>query len=165
MFPSVEALGVVGRTPYSNSIAGVIPFTSWYGAVGVNVNIPIFNGFLYPATIAGSGGCEPRPVASSLRDLKDRIANDVRTSWLNAITAYNRISVTKQFVDQANLAVNLSETRYNLGLEFDRGAQPGATAANRSADPICRREVPVPDRTVSSAVPDGGAVSGLPIRV
>ena len=51
-----------------------------------------------------------------MRDLKDRIANDVRTSWLNAITAYNRISVTQQFVDQANLAVNLSETRYNLGL-------------------------------------------------
>ena len=48
--------------------------------------------------------------------MKDRIANDVRTSWLNAITAYNRIAVTQQFVDQTNLAVDLSQTRYNLGL-------------------------------------------------
>ena len=115
MFPSVEALGVVGRTPYSNSIAGVSPFTSWYGAVGVNVNIPIFNGFLYPAR-SQEAAVRAQASGEQLRDLKDRIANDVRTSWLNAITAYNRISVTKQFVDQANLAVNLSETRYNLGL-------------------------------------------------
>ena len=51
-----------------------------------------------------------------LRDLKDRVANDVRASWLNAITAFNRIDVTQQFVDQTNLAVDLSQTRYNLGL-------------------------------------------------
>ena len=115
MFPSVDALGVVGRTPYSNSIAGETPFTSWYGAVGVNVNIPIFNGFLYPAR-SREAAVRAQASGEQLRDLKDRIANDVRTSWLNAITAYNRISVTQQFVDQANLAVNLSETRYNLGL-------------------------------------------------
>ena len=48
--------------------------------------------------------------------MKDRIANDVRTSWLNAITAYNRIGVSQQFLNQANLAINLSQTRYNLGL-------------------------------------------------
>lgn len=115
LFPTVEALGVVGRTPYSSTIAGVQPFTSWYGAVGVNVNIPIFNGFLYPAR-SREAGLRAQADAEQLRDLKDRIANDVRTSWLNAITAYNRIGVTQQFVDQTNLAVNLSETRYNLGL-------------------------------------------------
>ena len=115
LLPSVEALGVVGRTPYSATINGVQPFTSWYGAAGVNVNIPIFNGFLYPAR---SKEATFRAQASNeqLRDLKDRIANDVRTSWLSAITAYNRIGVAQQFVDQTNLAVNLSRTRYNLGL-------------------------------------------------
>jgi outer membrane protein len=51
-----------------------------------------------------------------LRDLKDRIANDVRTSWLNSITAYNRIAVSRQFVNQSNLALKLSQERYNLGL-------------------------------------------------
>lgn len=115
LLPSIQALGVVGRTPVSNSVNGVSPFTSWYGAIGVNVNIPIFNGFLYPAR-SKEAAFRAEANGEQLRDLKDRIANDVRTSWLNAITAYNRIGVTQQFVDQANLAVSLSETRYNLGL-------------------------------------------------
>jgi outer membrane protein len=115
LFPSIEALGVVGRTPFSSTVNGVPPFTSWYGAIGVNVNIPIFNGFLYPAR-SKEAALRAQATNEQLRDLKDRIANDVRTSWLNQITAYNRISVTQQFVDQTNLAVDLSQTRYSLGL-------------------------------------------------
>ena len=115
LLPSIEALGTVGRTPFSNSIAGISPFTPWYGAIGVNVNVPIFNGFLYPAR-SREAGLRAQADQEQLRDLKDRVANDVRTSWLNAITAFNRIGVSRQFVDQANLAVDLSQTRYNLGL-------------------------------------------------
>ncbi len=115
LFPRVDALGVVGRTPYSNTVAGVSPFASWYGAVGANVNIPIFNGFLYPAR-SREAALRAQADEEQLRDLKDRIANDVRASWLNALTAYNRIGVSQQFVDQTNLAVDLSQTRYNLGL-------------------------------------------------
>ena len=40
--PSVSALGVVGEAPVRDEH---IP--NWYGAVGVNINIPVFNGFLY----------------------------------------------------------------------------------------------------------------------
>jgi outer membrane protein len=40
----------------------------------------------------------------------------VRTSWLNATTAYERLAVTQQLLDQANLALNLAQSRYNLGL-------------------------------------------------
>ena len=101
LLPDIEALGVVGRTPYSSTIAGVSPFTSWYGAVGVNVNVPIFNGFLYPAR-SREAGIRAQAANEQLRDLKDRIANDVRTSWLSAITAYNRIGVSQQFVDQTS---------------------------------------------------------------
>ena len=115
LFPSIAALGVVGRIPYSDTIKGVSPFTNWYGAVGANVNIPIFNGFLYPAR-SREAALRAQADQEQLRDLKDRIANDVRASWLNAITAFNRIGVTQQFVDQANLALDLSQTRYSLGL-------------------------------------------------
>lgn len=115
LLPSVEALGVVGRTPFSGTVAGLSPFTSWYGAIGVNVNVPIFNGFLYPAR-SREAGFRAQAANQQLRDLKDRIANDVRTSWLSAITAYKRIGVSQQFVDQTDLAFNLSQTRYNLGL-------------------------------------------------
>jgi outer membrane protein len=106
---------VVGRTTYSSTVAGVSPFTSWYGAIGVNVNVPIFNGFEFVAR-SREAGFRAQAAAERLRDLKDRIANDVRTSWLTAITAYQRISVTQQFVEETDLAVKLSQTRYNLGL-------------------------------------------------
>jgi outer membrane protein len=116
LLPSIDALGVVGRTPYYDTVNGASPFNpEWYGAVGVNVHIPIFNGFLYPAR-SKEAALRAQAASENLRDLKDKIANDVRTSWLNAITAYNRINVSQQFLKQANLAIDLSQTRYNLGL-------------------------------------------------
>ena len=115
LLPSIEALGVVGRAPYGSSYSGAAAFASWYGAIGVNVNIPIFNGFLYPAR-SREAALRAQSSQEQLRDLKDRIANDVRTSWLNTVNAYSKIAVTQQFVDQANLALDLSQTRYNLGL-------------------------------------------------
>jgi outer membrane protein len=115
LLPSVEALGVVGKAPFATDFNGANPFTSWYGAAGVNVNIPIFNGFLYPAR-SKEAALRAEASQEQLRDLKDRIANDVRTSWLNAITAFNRINVSQQFVNETNLALDLSQERYKLGL-------------------------------------------------
>jgi len=40
----------------------------------------------------------------------------VRTSWLNANAAYQRVSVTQQLFDQAKVALDLAQTRYSLGL-------------------------------------------------
>jgi outer membrane protein len=48
--------------------------------------------------------------------MRDLVSRDVRTSWLNANTAYQRLSVTQQLLDQANLALHLAQSRYKLGL-------------------------------------------------
>ena len=113
--PSVEVLGVVGKVPFAPTANGVQPFTSWYGAAGVNINIPVFNGFLYPAR-SKQAALRTQATHEQLRDLKDRIANEVRTSWLNAMTAFSRINVTQQFVNQTNLSLDLSQARYTIGL-------------------------------------------------
>lgn len=110
LFPDIRAVGVVGDTPVRNPV-----ISSWYGAVGVNVNIPVFNGFLYPAR-AREASLRAQATQERLRDLRDRVSRDVRTSWLNATTAYDRLAVTQQLLDQANLALNLAQSRYNLGL-------------------------------------------------
>jgi len=110
LFPDIRALGAVGDTPVRNPI-----ISSWYGAVGVNVNIPVFNGFLYPAR-AREASLRAQAAQERLRDLRDRISRDVRTAWLNANTAYQRLAVTQQLLDQAKLALNLAQSRYNLGL-------------------------------------------------
>jgi outer membrane protein len=110
MFPTVRALGAAGGTPIGNSA-----LSSTYGAVGVNLEIPVFNGFLYSAR-AQQASLEAQAAKERLRQLQDIIARDVRTSWLNASTAYTRLSVAQQLLQQSNLALDLAQTRYNLGL-------------------------------------------------
>ncbi len=109
-YPTIQAVGVVGDTPVRNPV-----LSNWYGAVGINVGIPLFNGFLYSAR-SREARLRTQATQDRLRDLQNRISRDVRTSWLNANTAYQRVSVTQQLVDQANLALDLAQTRYNLGL-------------------------------------------------
>jgi outer membrane protein len=111
LFPDIRAMGAVGDTPVRNPLIS----PNWYGAVGVNVDIPVFNGFLFSAR-SREASLRAQATQEKLRDLRDRISRDVRTSWLNATTAYDRLAVTQQLLDQANLALNLAQQRYNLGL-------------------------------------------------
>jgi outer membrane protein len=110
ILPDINALGAVGDTPVRNPI-----ISNWYGAVGVNVDIPVFNGFLYAAR-SKEASLRAQAADEKLRDLRDRIARDVRTSWLNAKADYDRLAVTQQLLDQANLAFSLAQSRYKLGL-------------------------------------------------
>jgi outer membrane protein len=50
------------------------------------------------------------------RVLVDRIARDVRTAWLAVNTAQQRMTVTAEFLKEANTALDLADTRYRLGL-------------------------------------------------
>ncbi len=111
LLPSIHAVGAVGGTPVRDDRI----LSNWYGAVGVNLELPIFNGFLYSAR-AREADLRSQATKERLRDLQDRVSRDVRTSWLNAGSAYDRMAVTKQLLEQANLALSLAQTRYNLGL-------------------------------------------------
>jgi outer membrane protein len=104
-------LGVIGDTPFGNSLVA----NTWYGAVGANMEIPVFNGFLYTAR---EHEARLRAEASDerLRDMRDQISRDVRTSWLNANAAYQKLDVTRQLLQQANLGLSLAKTRYQMGL-------------------------------------------------
>jgi len=108
--PTVSALGVVGQAPVRDDH---IP--SWYGAVGVNINIPVFNGFLYNAR-AKAADLETEVQRQKLIDARDNIARDVRSAWEDSRRAYERLSVTQQLREQANLGLDLAQARYNLGL-------------------------------------------------
>jgi outer membrane protein len=110
--PTISALGTVGKTPVGSS--QYFP-TNWYGAVGVNMSVPIFNGFRYSAE-ASQASLEAKAATERTRDLRDQVVRDVRTAWLNANTALQRVTVTDELQRQANLALNLAQTRYQLGL-------------------------------------------------
>jgi outer membrane protein len=110
--PTVSALAAVGATP-----VGSMPYfnSNWYGAAGLSVNVPIFNGFRYSAQ-AAEADLQTRAMAERSRDLRDQIFRDVRTAWLNANTALQRVTVTGELLNQANSALDLAQTRYQLGL-------------------------------------------------
>jgi outer membrane protein len=108
--PSIRVLGAAGGAPYRNDA-----ISPWYGAIGVNVEIPIFNGFLYGARAREA---EYRAEASRQRllELQNEVARDVKTSWLDAGAAYARLAVAAQLLEQANSALDLARSRYELGL-------------------------------------------------
>jgi outer membrane protein len=109
-WPTVTALGVVGGSPLRNP-----NITTWYGAAGFNVSIPVFNGFLFNARIK-SADLASQSQEKTLQEMQDNVARDVRNTWLSTQDAYERLSVTQQLREQANLALDLAQARYKLGL-------------------------------------------------
>jgi outer membrane protein len=125
--PTVNAMGSVGLAPVRDP-----NIRSWWGAVGVNIHIPVFNGFLYNAQ-AKVADLHTEAARQKLMDLRNNVARDVRISWQDANQAFARLTVTQQLREQANLALDLAQQRYNLGLssivEFSQ-AELGKTAAD-----------------------------------
>jgi outer membrane protein len=109
-FPTISAAGVTGLVPYRQD-----PLPSRYAAAGFNVSVPIFNGRLFNAEHT-EATARARAEEQYLRDLQNRIAQDVRTAWLNVSSAYQRLSLTKQLLDQTTQAFDLATGRYQLGL-------------------------------------------------
>ena len=44
------------------------------------------------------------------------MARDVQVAWLNASTAFERLAVTAELLTEATMALDLAQTRYDLGL-------------------------------------------------
>jgi outer membrane protein len=109
--PTISALGVAGDAPVrADQIT--IP---WYGAAGVNVSIPIFNGFLFSAR-ANEAKLRAQAADQSVQQLRQTIARDVTDTVLEAQSGFQRIDVSRQLLEQANSAFDLAQTRYKLGL-------------------------------------------------
>jgi outer membrane protein len=81
----------------------------------LNINIPIFNGHLFSARRA-EADFKAQAEAENLRDLEERTVRNLRVAWLNAKTGSERLDLTRQLLDQANLALDLAQARYKLGL-------------------------------------------------
>src|SRR6202034_4036136 len=109
--PTVSAIAVGGFLPFINAPA-TAPIPAEYEGIGADVSIPLFNGHLFAARRAAA---EERALESDqkLRDQQDRIFRDVRVAWSGALTAYQRIDVTAQFLRAAALAIQFAQLRYD----------------------------------------------------
>jgi outer membrane protein len=100
--PTISALGTVGGTPVRTDQIT----SSWFGAVGVNMSVPLFNGFLYFAR-AKEADLRASAADQQIHELRQMIARDVRTTVLQAQSNFLRIAVTQ---------LDLAQTRYTIGL-------------------------------------------------
>ncbi len=119
LFPTISALGMAGGSPVRpDCFGGCFSnyfISPWYGAVGVNMSVPIFNGFLFTAQ-ASEANYRAKAAAENTRDLRDRVVRDVRTAWLSANTAFQRVGVEAELAKEADLGLSLAQGRYQLGL-------------------------------------------------
>ncbi len=113
--PNVTLMGVGGVLPYINPGNANPGITSTYEALAVNVQVPIFNGFLFSAR-RQAAEYQLQASQQRTRDLQDRVVRDVRAAWERAKTSFQAIGATEQLLKQANMAMNLAQGRYDLGL-------------------------------------------------
>jgi outer membrane protein len=113
--PTVSLTAVGGALPYINPGNANPNIPTGYESAAINVQIPVFNGHLF-STRRQAAEYQLQATEQRARDLQNRISRDVQTSWENARTAYEAIGATQQLLQQANLALDLAQGRYSLGL-------------------------------------------------
>lgn len=110
-FPAVSAVASLGATPFYDQRLG----NNHYAAAGLNISLPFLNGGLYTSRRVEA---EYRATAAQRRldEAQQRIARDVTVAVLAAQSAAQRSALAARLVEQANLALELAQARYDLGL-------------------------------------------------
>jgi outer membrane protein len=109
-FPSVTAS--VG--------AGVIPsrvkdLSSDYAAAGLNISLPFLNGGLYKAR-RREAEFRAQSAQRRTRQIENAVSREVSVALLDVNTAAERVTLTRQFIEEASQALELAQARYDLGL-------------------------------------------------
>jgi outer membrane protein len=108
--PTLSVAGAAGVAPVA-----VSQVPSNYSGIGINLNIPILNGGLFNARRA-EAELKEQAAGERVNDITVRVTRDVRVTYLNANTAFERVGLTSQLLSQAQLALDLAQGRYDLGL-------------------------------------------------
>jgi outer membrane protein len=113
--PNASLLGVGGYIGYIAQLQLPRATPPEYEAVGINVQIPIFNGGLFKAR-REEAHYRAMEADQHLRDEAESVAHDVRAAWAGLSIAYQRLDVTAEMLRAATQAQQLAKGRYDLGL-------------------------------------------------
>lgn len=110
--PTVYAYGYLGATPFHarNQL-----INSSYEAVGLSLNIPIFDGGAFAAERRAAQN-EAYAAAESVESERNQLAHDVHVAYDGVETARGNITVTDRFLSTARQTFDLTSTRYRIGL-------------------------------------------------
>jgi outer membrane protein len=109
-YPSLGMVGAAGFAP-----AGDPQVATRYGAIGLNINIPILNGGLFKARTAAAD-LKAQAAAQDITNEQNQVIRDVRVAYLNATTAFDKLSLAAQLLESAQLSLDLAKRRYDNGL-------------------------------------------------
>jgi outer membrane protein len=109
-YPDVNLLGTAGEVPVRDHT-----LEQNYGAAGINIHVPIFNGGLYSGR-AAEARLRAQAASRDVSSLTLLITRDVRTNWARAKDAYLQIQVAHDLVEQTGVALRLAQARYDAGL-------------------------------------------------
>jgi outer membrane protein len=109
-YPDVNLLGTAGEAPVRDHT-----LEQNYGAAGINIHVPIFNGGLYSGR-AAEARLRAQAATRDVSSLTLLITRDVRTNWARAKDAYLQIQVAHDLVEQTGVAQRLAQARYDAGL-------------------------------------------------
>lgn len=108
--PTITAAAVVGAAPVRDDC-----LRDTYGAVGVNLSIPMLNGGLFAARRT-EAALRAAAADKDVQAFALQVARDVRIAWLDTTDAYRRLDVTMRLVAEAAEALRLAQARYDSGL-------------------------------------------------
>jgi len=109
-YPQVNAMASAGWIPERASA-----LRAGFGAVGLNVNLPLLNGGLFKSR-QSEARLRESAAKERVKVLENRIARDIKVAWLNVNNAVERVALTESLVKQAIQTVELAQSRYELGL-------------------------------------------------
>jgi len=109
-YPDVTVLGAAGEVPERDHT-----LQQNYGAAGINIHVPVFNGGLYSGR-AAEATLRAQAADRDVSSLTLLITRDVRTNWARAKDAYLQIQVAHDLVEQTGVALRLAQARYDAGL-------------------------------------------------
>jgi outer membrane protein len=109
--PAVSAIASFGAIPvHTDKLVN-----GHYAALGLNVSLPFLNGGLYQARRA-EAEYKADAARRRLDETTQRIARDISIALISAQSASERMALGRQLLEQAALAVDLAQARYDLGL-------------------------------------------------
>ncbi len=109
-YPSISAFAAAGVVPVGDN-----RFPSNYGAIGVNLNLTLFDGGKISA-LRQEAKLKTYAASENLSEAENTVASAVRIAWLNAKAGYENITITRHLQDVSSQALKLAESRYALGI-------------------------------------------------
>jgi len=108
-YPTVTAAASAGVLPIHNAALGPN-----YAAAGVNLRLPIFDGWLFSARHQ-EAQLKAKVMAENLQDAENNVIRDVRVAAANRNYAAARMDLSDKLLASANKAFDLANERFQVG--------------------------------------------------